>query len=471
MDLDEFSDLETYEYERTWELLQFSRLNGSGNMNFTDGNLTVRPVYEEHNIIHNVLIQVIICSLYFIIVICGVFGNGLVVFVVTRNKAMHTVTNIFIASLAVNDTIICALTVPLTPLYTFLEGWYFGSFMCHLFPLIQAASVYISTLTLTAIAVERFCVICFPFLPKLTTKWACSIIVIIWSLSLFICLPYAFFMKYNVPTFEGRGPRCDEEWPSFARRTFGTVSLIVQYSIPLVVISFSYVSVWVKLRSQALKGLSSSQRGREPSAILRKRRTNRMLVAMVIIFGCCWLPLNLVNILNDYFPKTITDWDYFVLVFFLSHVVAVSSTCYNPILYAWMNENFRKEFKAVLPCFAGSVSHRNGSLNRQASTYEKPDHDNGRPRNGVSTSTYMNGICREMESTYLPQTTPKSSRRKLLPSNRPLSKSGSFAGGGGGGDGHEENGRLISTGTLLTVPSYVTLQVQQKQTDGDVYDV
>ena len=29
----------------------------------------------------------------------------------------------------------------------------------------------------------------------------------------------------------------------------------------------------------------------------------------------------------------------------------MSSTCYNPFLYAWLNENFRKEFKQVLPCF------------------------------------------------------------------------------------------------------------------------
>jgi hypothetical protein len=33
----------------------------------------------------------------------------------------------------------------------------------------------------------------------------------------------------------------------------------------------------------------------------------------------------------------------------------MSSTCYNPFLYAWLNENFRKEFKKVLPCFGAST--------------------------------------------------------------------------------------------------------------------
>lgn len=37
---------------------------------------------------------------------------------------------------------------------------------------------------------------------------------------------------------------------------------------------------------------------------------------------------------------------------FLAHTVAMSSTCYNVFLYAWLNDNFRKELKRVLPCFS-----------------------------------------------------------------------------------------------------------------------
>ncbi|CAG4939286.1 unnamed protein product [Parnassius apollo] len=33
----------------------------------------------------------------------------------------------------------------------------------------------------------------------------------------------------------------------------------------------------------------------------------------------------------------------------------MSSTCYNPFLYAWLNENFRKEFKQILPCLGTFV--------------------------------------------------------------------------------------------------------------------
>lgn len=69
----------------------------------------------------------------------------------------------------------------------------------------------------------------------------------------------------------------------------------------------------------------------------------------VVIFLISWLPLNLINLINDFYHQ-IGNWEYYLLSFFLVHALAMSSTCYNPFLYAWLNENFRKEFKQVLPC-------------------------------------------------------------------------------------------------------------------------
>lgn len=75
-----------------------------------------------------------------------------------------------------------------------------------------------------------------------------------------------------------------------------------------------------------------------------------MLIAMVTIFGVSWLPLTAINLLNDFYLQT-AMWTHYYLFFFSAHAVAMSSTCYNPFLYAWLNENFRKEFKQVLPCW------------------------------------------------------------------------------------------------------------------------
>lgn len=58
-----------------------------------------------------------------------------------------------------------------------------------------------------------------------------------------------------------------------------------------------------------------------------------MLIAMVSIFVCCWLPLNVIIVTNDYYSQLQYEWPYFLLTFFSAHVVAMSSTVYNPFLY------------------------------------------------------------------------------------------------------------------------------------------
>jgi len=57
-----------------------------------------------------------------------------------------------------------------------------------------------------------------------------------------------------------------------------------------------------------------------------------MLIAMVSIFVCCWLPLNAINVTNEYVSH-LYESPYFLLTFFSAHVVAMSSTVYNPFLY------------------------------------------------------------------------------------------------------------------------------------------
>lgn len=77
-------------------------------------------------------VQVHIYILYAVIFTVGLVGNVLVVFVVAQNKAMQTVTNCYIANLALSDILLCVLAVPFTPLYFFLKEWIFGKILCHL---------------------------------------------------------------------------------------------------------------------------------------------------------------------------------------------------------------------------------------------------------------------------------------------------------------------------------------------------
>lgn len=300
---------------------------------------------NDHDATSNVIVQLIFYIFYGNIFVVGVLGNALVCFVVARNRQMQTVTNLFIANLAVSDVLLCVLAVPFTPLYTFLGGWIFGRTLCHLVPYAQGVSVYISTLTLTSIAIDRFIVIIYPFHPRMKIQVCLLVILGVWIVGLLVTLPYGVYMHLE----ESAAPRiyCEEHWPSeWFRKTFSSVTSILQFVLPLLVIGFSYTCVSIKLNDRAKSKPGAKTDKREEADRERKKRTNRMLIAMVTIFAISWLPLNIVNVINDFYSPA-NDWSYYRLCFFIAHCLAMSSTCYNPLLYAWLNDNFRKEFKQV----------------------------------------------------------------------------------------------------------------------------
>lgn len=115
---------------------------------------------------------------------------------------------------------------------------------------------------------------------------------------------------------------------------------------------------------------------------------------MVGIFGVCWMPLNLINILED-FNMNLNEHNYYNLLFFTSHLVAMSSVIYNPFLYAWLNENFRKEFKHILPCLFVNIStHRELKNPRNfLSSFTRRKNDDNLIRNGgektVQETTFL----------------------------------------------------------------------------------
>lgn len=320
--------------------------NGSNAINYSEA--------IEREYVEDYVFQSAFSFVYLLIFTLGVFGNVLVVYVVWANKHMRTVTNIFIVNLAVSDIMLCGLAVPFTPLYTFTGHWMFGEIFCHIVPYAQGTSVYTSTLTLTSIAIDRFFVIIYPFQPRMTIWTTAQIIATIWIFSLVATLPYGIYMANK----EMYGKDfCEETWPQETfRKIFGAITAILQFVLPFLIIAFCYVRVWLKLndRARCKPGTSTKNARREEVERERKSRTNRMLIAMVTIFGVSWLPLTAINLLNDFYLQT-AMWTHYYLFFFSAHAVAMSSTCYNPFLYAWLNENFRKEFKQVLPCW------RNGS--------------------------------------------------------------------------------------------------------------
>ena len=184
--------------------------------------------------IETIPFQAITSLLYGLIFALGTVGNVLVAYVILKNRSMQNPTNIFIANLAVSDVLMCCFSVPFTPIQSFTGKWLFGRVLCTLFPVSQGLSVYISTLTMTIIALDRFVVVCFPYRQRLQIKTSLLFVSVIDLLAVLFVLPYAFHIKIIVG-YDGED-RCNEVWSGSSRYN---TSLIYVLALGLVIyISF-----------------------------------------------------------------------------------------------------------------------------------------------------------------------------------------------------------------------------------------
>lgn len=126
------------------------------------------------------------------------------------------------------------------------------------------------------------------------------IIITIWLSAALLTLPYGIFMGI-IPS-ESR-LYCDEEWPfDESRKAFGISTSVLQFVIPFFIITFCYVRVCGKLWDRARARPGSVSMRREEMERERTRKTNGMLISMVVIFVISWLPLNTYNLVfNHYF--------------------------------------------------------------------------------------------------------------------------------------------------------------------------
>ena len=82
-------------------------------------------------------------------------GNACIVAAVARNRSLHSVRNMFIASLCCSDMAVAVLSGYVTPTATFSKVWTMGAALCRALPVMQGMFLWISTYTLTCIAVDR----------------------------------------------------------------------------------------------------------------------------------------------------------------------------------------------------------------------------------------------------------------------------------------------------------------------------
>ncbi|CAL1569467.1 unnamed protein product [Knipowitschia caucasica] len=291
----------------------------------------------------------LIIPCYALVLLLGVCGNYLLIYVICRTRKMHTVTNLFILNLALSDLLMCVTCVPFTLAYALNpRGWTFGRSMCYAVFTIQPLTVYVSVFTLTAIAVDRYSATVHP-LKKRTSVAACAAALAgIWLVSFALVAP-AVLHTYHVEFRDEGFTICEEFWieEETQRRAYAYGTLLVTYVLPLSALSVSYVCITLKLRKCVAPGSRTLRQSAPQQA--RRRRIFRLVALLVSAFAVSWMPIHVFNVLRD-IDINLINKRHFLLIQLLCHLCAMTSSCCNPVLYAWLHHRFRTELRKTLSC-------------------------------------------------------------------------------------------------------------------------
>ncbi|XP_017288720.1 opioid receptor, delta 1b [Kryptolebias marmoratus] len=285
------------------------------------------------------IIAVCITALYSLICVVGLLGNVLVMYGVIRYTKMKTATNIYIFNLALADTLATS-TLPFQSAKYMMRTWPFGELLCKVVIAIDYYNMFTSIFTLTMMSVDRYIAVCHPVkaLDFRTPAKAKLINVCIWILSSAVGVP-VMIMAVTKVTDKGN-TACTLRFPE-PERYWDTVTkicvFIFAFVVPVLVITICYGLMILRLKSvRLLSGSKEKDRN--------LRRITRMVLVVVAAFVICWTPIHIFIIV-----KTVIDIDHKNLVvmacWHLCIALGYTNSSLNPMLYAFLDENFKRCFR------------------------------------------------------------------------------------------------------------------------------
>jgi len=215
---------------------------------------------------------------------------------------------------------------------------------CQIVHFTIGLSIAASISTLIVISLDRFFAIVYPFRRSSVIKKIPITITTIWVTSAVLLSPY--FYIFEVQQHSGVY-HCMVTIGNNSLKSLGIYHVVtfgVLYVIPLTLIGAFYFAVCRKLWLRKIPGNPSAVNLRTANRF--KKRTIKMLIIIVIVFGLCWLPAHVMHMFvffkNDVY-KTFPQYA-ILLAFFVSH----ANSAVNPTLYITLNKNFMHAFRDIV---------------------------------------------------------------------------------------------------------------------------
>ncbi|XP_071969492.1 chemerin-like receptor 1 [Engystomops pustulosus] len=311
-------------------------------MDPADYNWTSTPDYngsfaEEYKELSNFLsylydpyLRVTSITLFSIILILGIIGNGLVIWI-AGFRMKKTISAVWFLQLAIADFLCCAslpLRLGMFDIFSYLTA----AITCLCSIIVFSINMSASVLLLTAMSVDRWVSVMWPFWAKVhrTQKLVRITAGIIWVMS--------FLISGSLITIHVFVLRDFSEWCYYVpyklyyRKMSYLIRLFIMFVIPFLIIVTSYVTIFLKLR-----------KSNRPQ---RSQRPYRIITAVILGFFFCWAPYYIWPLTFSH--RNLNNYQFFIVNTIISGLASLNS-CINPIIYVFMGQDFRHGFLRSIP--------------------------------------------------------------------------------------------------------------------------
>uniref|UniRef100_A0A8C3GAD8 Muscarinic acetylcholine receptor n=1 Tax=Cyclopterus lumpus TaxID=8103 RepID=A0A8C3GAD8_CYCLU len=191
-----------------------------------------------------------------------VVGNILVMVSFKINKALKTVNNYYLLSLACADLTIGTLSMNLYTTYIIMNQWALGPVVCDLWLAIDYVASNASVMNLLVISFDRYFSVTRPltYRAKRTTKRAMTMIGLAWSISFILWAPAILFWQYIVGERTVQPNECYIQFLSEPIITFSTA--VAAFYLPVTIMSFLFWKIYqeTEKRAKDIQGTGSKAR-------------------------------------------------------------------------------------------------------------------------------------------------------------------------------------------------------------------
>ncbi|XP_076763631.1 neuropeptide Y receptor type 1 [Xylocopa sonorina] len=292
----------------------------------------IRPMWE-------VMLKVI--SVLPIIVLGSLANSGLI-YVVFKEKSLHTTTNLLIVNMCIADFGTCLICPCMFLCIDLFQNYILGDVGCRLDGSLVHALTLVVVFNLSAISYDRVSAV-FNCLGKLTRRMTLVLLFTTWISGIIIAIPLMYLRRYY-----------ERHWNNFIER-YCTEDTVLVYPywhifmglsvwIPLTIMAICYSAILIKLdryKSQALRSKYSIM-------VKYKGRVTHVMALVVLAFIICRVPFTALVIQRAKLskgPQKIGAAETMYPLWYISRYLVLVNAAINPLLYGFSSSLLRKKLE------------------------------------------------------------------------------------------------------------------------------